>query len=307
MDKTNHNRIYLFFSTAITSPFLGIFLYIFDGELENSANNKDKPTNSDNSKIRKVDYIEPLLKKDHQSYIPMPDIKKFISFISHNTRPDCINKKDLLMSFKINNQNYIIRKNNPIYLDIKEETKLYYSKIKTPFSITPHTISKDKVMLTMNLTYNDKNKKEIFQSQEEIELHKEEAKVINLSVTAKNALEQLNTATYLPADMLITLMGGNSYNSKKNTQRICFNTGTNKSNVLYIQPGDILNYKGITWIKNNKNVSRGPLLRINSLNSSELSCTFWDEKGFYEKPMNIKIDKRSFSHISKPSIDEIYK
>lgn len=298
-----------FFITAIISPFLALILYIFEADFEylfvktqSDHNTKQNITNYAND----AGLIDPLLDENHTPYIPIPDIEKNISFIHYNYRPDNPKNANRLISLATKNSSLIAKEQELIYLDCKDINNIQFTKDVTPYSITPISIQDNKILLNFEVSYKTKEGVILFQNTEKIELKKIPQQATKLSSAAISAKRSLENTNYFSSDKLISLLGGEEYKKEKNLSRIYFKE--NKKNpVLFIKKGDLLCYENNNWEKKEDSTEGKPLLLINSVNNKELTCTYWNESGFFQKRISINKQIENNSIINNFSFEKLYK
>jgi hypothetical protein len=298
--KTIFFFTYFFFAIAVLSPFLGLFFYVFETDFDYIV-----PPPVVKQKIRTTQAITSLPKKEKKTFIPIPNISNNLKFTEYNYRPDCKKNCQNLVCLSLADQSVSVKIGEKIYLDCQDFENPTFSKEKTPYWITPFEVKDDKLNLSFGVTYTSKDHHALLQNEQNITLIKSKNNKIELSKISKEALERLKKATYLPFDALISLLGGENFSNKKNINRLYFDTN-NQEKTLFIKSGDFLCFEKGSWVKANVITTHSPLFKVESVNSSDLKGTFWNENGFFKEEISFNIAKAKSNFISNFSFDKIY-
>ena len=224
--------------------------------------------------------------------IPFPDIASELVFLQHLIRPDCKKKNEVfLLGLEKSAQKRLVSIGEKVFLDVNKEKKLIFSELETPFWIDLICKKENEMEVDFHVCFSEENGGVIFEKNERLILQ-EKKDFVHSSGMEKGELGALTAflgkVNICESDLLIEIYGGKSFDSVKNSFRMC---GESLSTPLYIKPGDLF-----IWRDGKLEVGEGdtegyPLLLVRGIDQHKCEMWLWDKEGVYGKLITLQMTR----------------
>lgn len=217
--------------------------------------------------------------------LPLPDLKREISFFGKNTRPDAT-IYDLLIhiGLKESRQHLKVFSGQKLYLTYVQTDRPYleFSPKPTPLWMMPYFSESKKTFVEMGVCLFTETDEILIEEAKTFEIEDllEKENQVEKDPFFQEAVSVLQEAKWWAPDCLFERYGGVKYFAMKDHQRLEF-VSEERRDVIHVKEGDVLAWKGGRWIVSRlgKATRSLPLARLKSLSPDRLKWEIWSEDG----------------------------